>query len=41
MQVLFIKKNGSERTEFAQAINMIETLEYDDFFVLSIKARKN
>jgi len=35
------KKNGSERAEFAQAINMIETLEYDDFFVLSIKARKN
>lgn len=26
------KKNGSERAEFVQAINMIEALEYDDFF---------
>lgn len=26
------KKNGGERAEFAQAIDMIEALEYDDFF---------
>ncbi|WP_445448715.1 PD-(D/E)XK nuclease-like domain-containing protein [Enterococcus faecalis] len=26
------KKNGAERAEFVQAIEMIETLEYDEFF---------
>lgn len=26
------KKNGSERSDFTQAIDMIEALEYDDFF---------
>lgn len=26
------KKNGSERSEFVQAVEMIEALEYDDFF---------
>lgn len=26
------KKNGGERAEFVQAMNMIEALEYDDFF---------
>ena len=34
------KKNGSERAEFIQAIDMIEALEYDDFFNFVYRGEK-
>ncbi|WP_430621352.1 PD-(D/E)XK nuclease-like domain-containing protein [Enterococcus sp. DIV0800] len=34
------KKNGSERSEFLQAIDMIEALEYDDFFNFVYQGKK-